>query len=146
MSLLLRPMNTKATKNMKTRICLSRRIARPAYGHARQCRCGHACCLPWRLAWLPVSPTHHPLRRLRSAGVFDVRQFGAQGDGKTVDTAAIQKALDRLRQGRGRNRPLSRRHYLSQPITLRSKTTLLLEQGATAQGHGRTARLSAARA
>ena len=28
------------------------------------------------------------------AEVFDVRQSGAVGDGKTVDTAAIQKALD----------------------------------------------------
>jgi polygalacturonase len=29
-----------------------------------------------------------------AAGVFDVRQYGAVGDGKTVDTAAIQRAVD----------------------------------------------------
>ena len=27
-------------------------------------------------------------------GIFDVRQFGTRGDGKTLDTVAIQAALD----------------------------------------------------
>jgi hypothetical protein len=27
-------------------------------------------------------------------GIFEVRQFGARGDGKTLDTVAIQAALD----------------------------------------------------
>jgi len=29
-----------------------------------------------------------------SAGAFDVRNHGAKGDGKTIDTAAINKAID----------------------------------------------------
>lgn len=35
------------------------------------------------------------------AKVFDVRQFGAKGDGKTVDTAAIQGALDKCGRAGG---------------------------------------------
>jgi len=63
--------------------------------------------------------------------VFDVRQFGANGDGKTLDTAAIQKALDECGQVAGGTVKFSRGTYLSQPITLRTKTTVLFDAGAT---------------
>ena len=63
--------------------------------------------------------------------VFDVRQFGAKGDGKTLDTAAIQKALDECGQAAGGTVKFSRGTYLSQPLTLRTKTTVLLDAGAT---------------
>jgi polygalacturonase len=62
--------------------------------------------------------------------MFDVRQFGAQGDGKTVDTAAIQKALDDCGKAGGVVR-IPAGTYLSQPIEIHSRTTLLLEEGAT---------------
>jgi polygalacturonase len=65
------------------------------------------------------------------ARIYDVRQFGARGDGKAVDTAAIQKALDECGQAGGGTVRFPAGTYLSQPITLHSKTTLLLEQGAT---------------
>jgi polygalacturonase len=65
------------------------------------------------------------------ARIFDVRQFGAQGNGKTVDTAAIQKALDECGKAGGGTVRFTAGTYLSQPVSLRSKTTLLLEQGAT---------------
>src|ERR1035437_7295526 len=91
--LLLHPMITKATIRMKTKTCLPRR-------HASGQRLSPAVllwsCVPLALALnlaacaadssSPSAPA--------STRIFDVRQFGAQGDGNTADTAAIQKALD----------------------------------------------------
>jgi len=62
--------------------------------------------------------------------VFEVRKFGAKGDGKTLDTAAIQEALDRCGRACGGVVRFAPGTYLSQPIEIRSKTTLLLEEGA----------------
>jgi polygalacturonase len=66
-----------------------------------------------------------------SPKVFDVRKFGARGDGKTLDTTSIQKALDAAGKAGGavvRFRPGT---YLSKPIHLPTRTTVLLEKGAT---------------
>ena len=63
--------------------------------------------------------------------VFDVRQFGAKGDGKTPDTEAIQKALDECGKAGGGTVEFPPGIYLSQPITIRTKTTVLLDAGAT---------------
>jgi polygalacturonase len=63
--------------------------------------------------------------------VFDVRQFGAQGDGKTLDTAAIQKALDECGQAGGGTVRFTAGTYLSKPLTVRTKTTMSLEAGVT---------------
>jgi len=65
--------------------------------------------------------------------VFDVRQYGAKGDGKTLDTEAIQKALDECGQAGGGIVLLTAGTYLSKPIVLRSKTTLQLDEGAKLQ-------------
>jgi polygalacturonase len=66
-----------------------------------------------------------------AAKVFDVRQFGAKGDGKTLDTAAIQKALDECGKAGGGIVRFPAGTYLSKPISLHSKTTLQLDEGAT---------------
>jgi len=56
-----------------------------------------------------------------SAGkVFDVRQFGAKGDGKTIDTPAIQQALDEAGKAGGTVR-FTRGTYLSKPIVFQAK-------------------------
>lgn len=65
------------------------------------------------------------------ASVFDVRQFGARGDGKTFDTAAVQKALDECGRAGGGTVKFLRGTYLCQPLTIPAKTTVLLEAGAT---------------
>jgi polygalacturonase len=66
-----------------------------------------------------------------SSRIFDVRAAGAVGDGKTLDTAAIQRALDECGKAGGGIVRFSSGTYLSKPILLRSKTTLKLDQGAT---------------
>jgi len=70
---------------------------------------------------------------LTAPNVFDVRQFGAKGDGKTLDTAAIQKALDECGDAGGGIVRFPAGTYLSQPIFLHSRTTFHLEAGAVLQ-------------
>ncbi len=65
-----------------------------------------------------------------SERIFDPLEFGAKADGKTLDTVAIQKALDACGEAGGGTVRLASGTYLSQPLTLRTKTTLLLEAGA----------------
>ena len=65
-----------------------------------------------------------------SSRVFDVRAFGAAGDGRALDTAAIQKALDQCAKTGGTVR-LPPGTYLSKSLTIGTKTSLLLEKGAT---------------
>jgi polygalacturonase len=68
-----------------------------------------------------------------STKIFDVRQFGAVGDGKTPDTAAIQKALDECGKSGGVVH-LGPGTYLCTPIFLHSQTTLQIDAGATLIG------------
>jgi polygalacturonase len=63
--------------------------------------------------------------------IFDVRDYGARGDGVTQDTAAIQKALDECGKAGGGMVRFPTGVYLSRPITLHSKTTIELDAGAT---------------
>jgi polygalacturonase len=68
------------------------------------------------------------------AKTFEARQFGALGDGKTLDTEAIQKALDACAKAGGGVVRLTAGIYLSKPIYLKnSGTTLELGAGATLQ-------------
>lgn len=69
----------------------------------------------------------------KPAGKYDVRQFGAAGDGKTSDTAAIQKALDAC-GALGGTVDVPAGKYLVGSIQLHSNTTLVLEKGATIVG------------
>jgi len=74
-----------------------------------------------------------------STKVFDVRQFGAKGDGQTLDTAAIQKALDECGNAGGGTVRFPSGTYLSKPVTLRTRTTLQLDEGAKLQATGEQA-------
>lgn len=61
---------------------------------------------------------------------FNIRDFGAHGDGQTLDTAAIQAALDACAQAGGGQVLISPGRYLSGTLHLRSRVTLWFEAGA----------------
>src|SRR5262245_30299410 len=63
--------------------------------------------------------------------VFDVRAFGATGDGKTVDTAAVNKAIDAAAAAGGGTVRFPAGSYLSFSIHLKSNVALYLDHGAT---------------
>ena len=67
-----------------------------------------------------------------AASVYNVRDFGAKGDGVTDDAAAIQCAIDQCSQEGGGRVLLPRNHtFLSGPIELKSNVELYLEATAT---------------
>src|SRR5712692_8960174 len=66
-----------------------------------------------------------------AAGVFDVRSFGATGDGKTIDTAAINKAIEAAASAGGGTVRFPAGTYLCFSIHLRSNIALYLDHGAT---------------
>lgn len=63
--------------------------------------------------------------------LYDVRIFGAKGDGKTIDTPAINKAIDAAAASGGGVVFLPAGTYPCFSIRLKSKVTLYLDQGAT---------------
>jgi len=65
---------------------------------------------------------------------LDARDFGATGDGKTLDTAAVQAALDRCSVLGGGTVVVRAGRYLIGSIFLRSGVTLELSKGATLAG------------
>ena len=71
------------------------------------------------------------------SGPFDVRAFGATGDGKTLDTAALQGAIDACHRAGGGTVRVPPGTYLTKPLELRSFVTLHLEAGSTILGSPR---------
>ncbi len=67
------------------------------------------------------------------AEVFGVKKYGAVGDGKALDSPAINKAIDAASAAGGGTVYFSPGTYLSGSIHLKSNITLYLEQGATIQ-------------
>jgi polygalacturonase len=66
-----------------------------------------------------------------SKPVLDVRAFGAAGDGKTLDTAAINRAIDAAAAAGGGTVHFPAGQYLSYSIHLKSHVGLYLAHGAT---------------
>jgi polygalacturonase len=66
-----------------------------------------------------------------TAPVYDVRAFGAKGDGRTVDTAAINGAIEAASAAGGGTVLLPAGTYPSYSIRLKSHVTLQLGPGAT---------------
>jgi polygalacturonase len=71
-----------------------------------------------------TSPALSPL-------MFDVRTYGATGDGKTVDSPAINKAIEAAEAAGGGTVIFPPGTYMSFSIRLKSKVNLYLDQGST---------------
>jgi polygalacturonase len=66
---------------------------------------------------------------LRAESVYNVRAFGAKGDGKALDSSAINRAIESAAAKGGGTVYVPPGTYLSFSIRLRSNITLYLEQG-----------------
>ena len=72
----------------------------------------------------------------RAAGTssYNPRDFGALGDGQTLDTAAINRAIDACAAAGGGTVRLTPGRYLSGTVTLKSHVALDIDGGATLLG------------
>jgi polygalacturonase len=79
--------------------------------------------IAWLAGWALAFPA--------GAAVFDVRAYGAKGDGRALDTAAIQRAIDAAGAAGGGRVEFPAGTYLSGSIHLASHLTLYFDSGAT---------------
>src|SRR5277367_1078544 len=73
----------------------------------------------------------HPSASTATLGIFDIRTYGAVGDGKAVDTPAINKAIEAAAAAGGGTVLFPPGTWLSFSIRLKSHVALHLAQGAT---------------
>jgi polygalacturonase len=73
----------------------------------------------------------HPPSPTATLGVFDIRTYGAVGDGKTVDSSAINKAIEAAAAAGGGTVLVPAGTWLAFSIRLKSHVALCLAQGAT---------------
>ncbi len=71
---------------------------------------------------------------MSAANVYNPRQFGAMGDGKSLDSPAINAAIDACTKAGGGIVYCSPGNYLCGTVELRSNVTLYLEAGAVILG------------
>jgi polygalacturonase len=76
----------------------------------------------------------------QSGGVYNVRQFGATGNGTTLDTPAINSAITAANAAGGGTVLLPAGNYLCYSIHLKSNVTIYLNQGATIVAAGQPAK------
>jgi hypothetical protein len=75
---------------------------------------------------MPVAAVTNSDPLLRGARIYNVREFGAKGDGKTVDTAAVQAAIDACHRDQGGVVLVPAGDFVVGTLTLRSNLTLRL--------------------
>jgi polygalacturonase len=77
-----------------------------------------------------------------SQNVYSITEFGAKGDDATINTIAIQQAIDKCAAEGGGQVYIPRGIFLSGTITLKSNITLYLSEAATLKGIAATAPFS----
>ncbi|HVU33073.1 MAG TPA: glycosyl hydrolase family 28 protein [Opitutaceae bacterium] len=92
----------------------------------------HRSFLPWLLVGL-VAAAHAAGTASRT---FNVRDFGATGDGTTKDTAAFQRAFDTCAVSGGGEVVVPAGHYLIGSVQLGNRTMLKLEPDSVIVGSG----------
>lgn len=70
-------------------------------------------------------------QNVNAAGAYDVKAFGAKGDGKTLDTPSINKAIEAAANAGGGAVRFPAGTYLCFSIHLKSNVALYLDHGAT---------------
>ncbi len=83
------------------------------------------------LAFLFGLPDAQTKTSAQSSVFFNIRDYGAKGDGKTLDTAAINKAIETAASKGGGTVYFPAGTYLSFSIRLKSNITIHLDNGAT---------------
>jgi polygalacturonase len=83
-----------------------------------------------RLGWIMLLATVLPTGQLCGA-TYDIKSYGAMGDGKTIDSPAINKAIEAAVAAGGGTVYFPAGTYLSYSIHLKSNIALKLDQGAT---------------
>ncbi|MGH9528762.1 MAG: glycoside hydrolase family 28 protein, partial [Terriglobales bacterium] len=81
-----------------------------------------------------ATPTSAPNPLDAGARAYNVRDFGAKGDGATLDTAAIQSAIDACYQDRGGTVLVPAGIYVIGTVELKSSVTLRLAASAKLLG------------
>ncbi|RYX82167.1 glycoside hydrolase family 28 protein [bacterium] len=90
------------------------------------------------IAILPPAPTVSAVPAPVFSGEFNVRAFGAIGDGKTLDSPAINRAIEAAAAAGGGTVRLPTGTYLSLSLRLKSNIRLHLDQGAVLLAARRT--------
>ncbi|MBB3208851.1 polygalacturonase [Rhodopirellula rubra] len=96
---------------------------------------GGLCVLLFCPSTLPVNA--EPIEKVsanHSSSTFDIRLYGAVGDGQTFDTEAIQTTLDACARNGGGVVRVPPGEYVIGTIMLKSNTTLSLDHGAVLAG------------
>src|SRR5258708_5256718 len=83
------------------------------------------------LIGLPARPIAADATQTARSLVYDVGAFGARGDGRTIDSPSINRAIDEAATAGGGTVYLRAGTYLSYSIHLKSKVAIYLDQGAT---------------